>query len=174
MAILTQSGRAAIAASLAERPIHLAWGTGDPEWDAAGEQDGEVETVTATALSNEIGRRKITSWQFVVPDDENGTITVNDVADPSIKKKFSPSPDNTPTNHLFLVFKFDFDDAPAATIREIGIFINTVTNPELPAGQMYFEPDDIVDPGILLAVGHMPFFNRQPSIRQTFEHVITI
>jgi hypothetical protein len=173
MAILTQSGRAAIAAALAERPIHLAWGTGTPDWDAEGEQDGEVETVTATTLVNEIGRRKITSWQFVVPDDE-GEIIVNDPADPTDKQKFSPSPENAPTNHLFLSFKFDFDDAPAATIREIGVFTDTITDPDLPPGQMYFEPADIVDPGILLAVEHTPFFNRQPAIRNTFELVITI
>lgn len=35
MAILTQSGRAAIAASIKQQPIHLAWGTGDPAWESA-------------------------------------------------------------------------------------------------------------------------------------------
>jgi len=35
MAILTSSGRAAIAASIKEQAIHLAWGTGDPAWGSA-------------------------------------------------------------------------------------------------------------------------------------------
>lgn len=35
MSILTQSGRAAIAASLREQPIHLAWGSGDSTWESS-------------------------------------------------------------------------------------------------------------------------------------------
>ncbi|GHM58157.1 MAG: hypothetical protein sL5_11080 [Candidatus Mesenet longicola] len=34
MSILTQSGRAAIALSIKEQPIHLAWGTGDTAWES--------------------------------------------------------------------------------------------------------------------------------------------
>ncbi|NSX82965.1 hypothetical protein GOM44_00145 [Wolbachia endosymbiont of Atemnus politus] len=34
MSILTQSGRAAIAASIKEQPIHLAWGSGDANWES--------------------------------------------------------------------------------------------------------------------------------------------
>lgn len=33
MAILTQSGRAAMAASIKTQPIHLAWGNGNPDWE---------------------------------------------------------------------------------------------------------------------------------------------
>ncbi len=35
MSILTQSGRAAIAASIKEQVIHLAWGSGDPSWESS-------------------------------------------------------------------------------------------------------------------------------------------
>uniref|UniRef100_UPI00333EB550 hypothetical protein n=1 Tax=Wolbachia endosymbiont (group B) of Pilophorus perplexus TaxID=3066160 RepID=UPI00333EB550 len=35
MSILTQSGRAAIAASIKEQPIHLAWGSGDANWESS-------------------------------------------------------------------------------------------------------------------------------------------
>ena len=48
MAILTKSGRAAIAASIKQQPIHLAWGTDDPTWESA-------HTVTKTFASNQIG-----------------------------------------------------------------------------------------------------------------------
>ncbi|WP_264338620.1 hypothetical protein [Wolbachia endosymbiont (group A) of Cheilosia soror] len=34
MSILTQTGRAAIAASIKEQPIHLAWGSGDASWES--------------------------------------------------------------------------------------------------------------------------------------------
>ncbi|WMT83899.1 hypothetical protein NMD99_04280 [Wolbachia endosymbiont of Listronotus oregonensis] len=34
MSILTQTGRAAIAASIKEQVIHLAWGTGDESWES--------------------------------------------------------------------------------------------------------------------------------------------
>ncbi|MCL2344811.1 MAG: hypothetical protein FWC58_03030, partial [Desulfobulbus sp.] len=164
---LTLSGRAAIAAAVATRPLHLAWGTGDPAWDGA----PLPESTLATGLFNEIGRRALTLWQFVLPDD-NGAITINDVDDPTIIQSFAPSP--VPTNHLYLLFNFDFLDAPAATIREIGVFMGTVVDPGLPPGQKYFTPGELSDPGILLAIEHLPFFNRQPSVRQTFEQVITI
>lgn len=35
MSILTQSGRAAIAASIKEQSLHLAWGTGDAGWESS-------------------------------------------------------------------------------------------------------------------------------------------
>src|SRR6266576_1008761 len=35
MSILTQSGRAAIAASIKEQAIHLAWGSGDSTWESS-------------------------------------------------------------------------------------------------------------------------------------------
>ncbi|WP_341820847.1 hypothetical protein [Wolbachia endosymbiont (group A) of Myopa testacea] len=35
MSILTQSGRAAIAASIKEQPIHLAWGSGYARWESS-------------------------------------------------------------------------------------------------------------------------------------------
>ena len=34
MSILTQSGRAAIAASIKEQPLHLAWGSGNSSWES--------------------------------------------------------------------------------------------------------------------------------------------
>jgi hypothetical protein len=169
MAILTQSGRAAMAAAIANEAIHLAWGTGDPEWDT----EPALETATAVALFNEIGRRKATLVQFVV-EDEDGAITTTDVDDPSLQNSFSPSPENAPTNHLYLLFNFDFGDAPASTIRETGVFLGTETDPELPAGQRYFTPEEIVKPGILLAIEHLAAFNRSPSVRQTFELIITL
>lgn len=46
MAIIAESGRNAVAASVKSRQIHMAWGTGDPLWDSS----PEPEDVGATAL----------------------------------------------------------------------------------------------------------------------------
>jgi len=35
VSILTQSGRAAIAASIKEQPLHLAWGSGNSSWESS-------------------------------------------------------------------------------------------------------------------------------------------
>ena len=48
MSILTQSGRAAIAASIKEQPIHLAWGSGYSSWESSHKvekffTDGEIK-----------------------------------------------------------------------------------------------------------------------------------
>lgn len=162
MAILTQSGRAAMAAAIADQPLHLAWGSGDPAWDTT----PQPEPTSATTLVNEIGRRTVTQVQFVVPDP-GGTIVVP-------TGRFNPSPGNAPTNHLYLRFNFDFEDAPAATIREVGVFVGTEFDPALPPGQRYFAPADIVQSGILLALERIPKFDRSPAVRQNFETVITV
>jgi len=58
MSILTQSGRAAIAASIKEQPIHLAWGTGDAGWESSHRaekisftDDGEIK-LDLTTIKN--------------------------------------------------------------------------------------------------------------------------
>lgn len=162
MAILTKSGRAAMAAAIANEPLHLAWGSGSPAWDTT----PEPESTNATSLVSEIGRRTITQVQFVVPDSE-GTIIVP-------TGRFNPSPNNAPTNHLYMRFNFDFGDAPAATIREVGVFVGTQVKPDLPIGQRYFTPADILQPGTLLALERVPKFDRSPAVRQNFETVITV
>lgn len=160
MAILTFSGRAALAKAVAAKPIHLAWGAGAASWDTT----PVPEDVSATALVAEIGRREVTAWQYCVPDD-NGTIVVP-------TGKFSPSA--TPTNHLYLRFNFDFNDAAADTIREVAVFSDSKMVAGLPAGQKYFAPAEVQDPGIMLVVERFPKFNRSNAVRQSFEFVVTI
>ena len=55
-----------------------------------------------------------------------------------------------PTNNLYITTEFDFADGNGYTIREFGLFLNTITNEELPKGQKYFLPTEIEDPGELL------------------------
>ncbi len=80
-----------------------------------------------------------------------------------------------PTPYIYLRVNYDFADASSAVIREIGVFMDTVTNPDLPPGQFYFTPADLVDAGLLMAAQIIvPPINRSPSVRQTVEFVLPI
>ena len=158
MALLTLAGRAAIAAAVKAQPMHLAWGPGDGSWTVP-----PAESASSTVVTNEIGRRLISYSEFVVPD-ASGLIEVADVG------RFSIS--STPTNRLWVVTRFDFADAPTATIRQLGLFVGTTTNPALPAGQKYFTPDQIVSPGSLLQIENQAPVPRSPATREQFEILI--
>lgn len=159
MAILPKSGRAAIAKAIKEQPLHLAWGTGDAEWT-----NPPVEQTTATALMNEVGRRQVLEVAFVSPA-EDGEIAVEGAG------RFTRSV--TETNQLYLVFKFDFQDAPTDVIREIGVFVGTETDPDLPAGLQYFLPSQLANPGTLLQLENKAPIYRSASTRENFEILIT-
>lgn len=159
MAILPRSGRAAIAKAIKNQTIHLAWGLGDGEWTTP-----PAENALATELLDEIGRREAVEVAFVVPD-EDGTISIEGAG------TFTRT--ETATNQLYLSFKFDASNAPTAVIREIGVFAGTVTATGLPAGQKYFEPSEITDPGTLLQLENKTPIYRAANTRETFDILIT-
>lgn len=159
MAILTNSGRVAMAQSVKAQAIHLAWGSGSAAWDTT----PVPESISATALLAEIGRRAATYVQYCEPDEAGAIIVPTG--------RFTESA--TPTKHLYMRFAFDFTDAPTATIRELAVFVGTEIVAGLPVGQMYFEPNQVTDPGTLLVIEHIAKFERSASMRQTFEFVIT-
>ena len=167
MAILTTSGRTAMALAIMAQPVYLAWGAGSPTWDVT----PVAEDPAAAALVAEVGRRAVTLAQYVTPDPAGSIIVPNGT--------FSPSA--TPTNNIYCRFNFDFTDSPTATIREAGIFVGTQIASGLPAGQTYFVPDDtanggindVTNPGTLLVLEHFPAFTRSSAVRQSFEYVIT-
>lgn len=158
MAILTDSGRSAVAQSIKERPIHLAWGTGSADWDLA----PPTESVSTTKLLAEVGRRKVTQSLFCSPDPV-GEIVVSE-------GRFTVS--QVPTKYLYLRFAFDFLDSPDATIRELAVFIGTKAKSTTPIGQDYLLPGDVEDPGQLLVLEYIQKLQRSPQIRQQFEFVI--
>ncbi|HQT03412.1 MAG TPA: hypothetical protein PLU46_00330 [Thiotrichales bacterium] len=159
MAILTTSGRAALAAAVKQQALHLAIGEGDETW---GNQPPS-ESTAQTALLREVGRRVVDEVYFVKPAAD-GEIVVP-------TGRFSIS--SEPTNNLFIRVRFDFEDAATSTIREQALFVGTLTNPDLPLGQKYFSPSDLVDAGILLVLENSVPIVRQPSTRETFEFVVT-
>lgn len=173
MAILTNSGRAAAAMAVKAQPIHMAWGSGNPDWDLPpstpspdpGAPEGDStppESVEATALLNELGRRRATQVLFCVPDQQGELVVPTG--------RFTASA--TPTKYLYMRFAFDFTDAQASTIRELAICIGTVAKATVPAGQDYLIPSDLQDPGLLLALENIPKLVRSASVRQQFEFVI--
>lgn len=174
MAILTASGRIALAMSIAAQPIHLAWGTGNPAWDTDGVPP---EPIDASALVHEVGRRLATSVLYVTPD-ENGEVmvpvfTVSDIPQGMIQRRFAIS--DVPTNNLFMRFVFSFEDAPAAIIRELGVFVGAVGIEGLPLGQRYLIPAELANQGTLLALENLrERIIRSPNSRQSFEFVLTI
>lgn len=161
MAVLVNSGRAAAAEAIKAMPIHMAWGSGDPAWDGLGAPP--TVPLTDTGLTSEIGRRVVTQSLFCTPSS-TGEIVVP-------QGRFTVSIE--PTRHLYMRFAFGYEDAPASTIREIGIFVGTVTKNTLPPGQEYFIPSQLDDSGLLLVAERINKLERSASIRQQFEFVVT-
>lgn len=158
MPILTSTGRVVIAESISLRPIHLAWGLGDGAWTSP-----PAEALGATALINEIGRRKVTEVGFVVPDIAGEIVLPTGTFTRSL----------TPTNHLYCRTEFDFADASSSVIREIGLFVGTTVVGGLPPGQNYFTPAQIATPGKILHLENLAPIYRSSAIRPSFEVVIT-
>lgn len=159
MAILTNSGRVAMAQSVKDQPVHMAWGSGNAAWDTT----PVPESITSTALLAEIGRRTASYMAYCEPD----------VAGEIIVPTGTFSETATPTKHLYMRFAFDFTDAPTSSIRELAVFVGTQVEAGLPPGQMYFEPADVAAPGTLLVIEHIQKFERSAAVRQTFEFVVT-
>lgn len=173
LATLTTTGRAAIARAIMARPLHLAWGTGDEAWDA---DEAELPSlVDATALRAEIGRRAVTTSGFVSPDPQGGiVIPVGQRPDGSVEEARYAQVEG-PTPYIYLRVNYDFADAANAVIRELGLFMDTETAPDLPPGQRYFHPGELASPGLLLAAQILsPPINRSPAVRQTIEFVLPI
>lgn len=158
MAILTKSGRVVIAESIASRPVHIAWGTGDGSWTTP-----PGESIIATNLLNEVGRRLATVVGFVVPDVNGAIVMPNGT-------KFTLS--GTPTSNLYVTAEFDFVDASSSVIREAAIMVGTEIVAGLPAGQKYFTPDQVTNPGRLLQIEYFEPIFRSPAVRETYQAVI--
>ncbi len=159
MAILTKSGREAMAKAVGKQPIFMGWGKGGPEWNKA----MPSESVNATGLIDAVGYRRASEIKFCKPDQKGAIIIPSG--------RFAVS--EATTNHLYLKFVFDFDDAKGKTIQEIGVFIATKAKEGLPEGQFYFLPDQIENKGDLLLLEHRKPLHREIGVRETFEFVVS-
>lgn len=177
MAILTSSGRAAQAIATASKPLHLAWGAGDPSWDGA----TPAEPVEATSLVAEIGRRGGPQLAFVVRDDLEGEIALPNGKWRSVG---IPGPDGNPvqgvpSGSLYARWRFDYVDGMSptpATIRELGVFLGTVVSPGVLAavpGQSYFTPSELQATGTLLSLQRIARFTRTGDTNPEFSFILT-
>lgn len=159
MAVLTTSGRIAIATAIKARTAHLAWGSGDPAWG----NSPPSPPVNATALVAEIARRKANQVEYCVAAS-SGAISVPE-------GRFDIT--STPTNNLYFKFHFEFADAPTATIREAAIFLDTVLAAGVPSGQFYLLPAEVAQPGTMLVLERLTPIIRASTKRELFEFVVT-
>lgn len=173
LATLTNSGRAAIANAIIQRELHLAWGEGDPAWDA---DDAVLPSlIDWTSLQHEIGRHIVTKKRFCTPDTD-GDIVIPTVLTPNGKTsdvRYRLVDEITP--YIYMQTKFEFADAARSVVRELGIFMDTKVREEVPKGQRYFTPDQIEDPGIMLTAQlAIPRINRSESFQMLFDFVMPI
>jgi hypothetical protein len=159
---LVDDGRTAFAVGFLNEDLHLAWGSGDEDWDDPGEYpDGAPEPDSDdTELENELGRRVVTQASYVDPD-EDGEIEFPDA-------NFSIS--TSPTRRIYLRTSFLKTEEPAAVIREVGLFMGTQTLSE----DDYLEPGDITDPGRMVILYRFAGITRSAARREVFEFVITV
>lgn len=173
IATVTHSGRAALIAALIRQPLHLAWGTGDPAWEDEGAELPSL--VYSTALVNEIGRRVPSLVGFALPDEEGDIIVAKGLRPDGTVEKARYKRSEEPTPYLYVQVLYDFEEASQSVIREIALFMDTVTNPDLPPGKRYFLPGDIADPGTVVAAQiFKPGFTRSPSIQQGINFVMPL
>jgi hypothetical protein len=158
-AVLTTSGRIAIATAIKARTAHLAWGSGDAAWG----NTPPAPPANSTALLAEVGRRKATLVDYCAADAA-GAISVPE-------GKFSVSA--TPTNNLYFKFHFEFEEGVGSTIREQALFLDTVLAAGVPSGQFYLTPAQVAQPGTLLVIERRAPIIREITTRQLFEFVVT-
>jgi len=165
MAVLTISWRTAVAVSLMAQPLHFAWGRGDAGWDLTPVGASQ----SATSLVSEVGRIIPSIIGYCVPVG-SGDPLPDDIIVPTGRYRASESP----TNLLHVRCDFDYGDAVTESIREAGLFMGTVVADGVAPGQRYFEPGEITEQGMLLAIERFPRIIRSSQVREIFEYVLEL
>lgn len=104
--------------------------------------------LTETALVDEVGRGRITNIDFVLPVGETTDPDARILAIGNQTYAFS----DTPTRMLLVRARLAPGDAVGKDISEIGLFSGCEVVAELPQGQLFYDPDQIVTPGTLLVL----------------------
>jgi hypothetical protein len=119
--ILTSKGHTAIARALIEQDYYLAWGglaVGQQPW----ETHPDAVDVSATTMYREVGRQKVTLKKYAYLDP-NGSIVVDD-------KQWSLT--DEPTPNIYVQFKFDANAASNEVLYQLGVWVDTLPNKDLP------------------------------------------
>ena len=157
MAILTESGRIAVAEYITAQPLYMAWGNGSAAWDAT----PVLPSVDDVALVAEVGRLKAATVQYAVPS------TTGSIELPEGKFNISA----TPTKYLLLNFEFAYTHAVGQDIRELAVFVGTTAKPAAGAAT-YLAPDQILAAGRMMVVERVAKFTRASNTKQKFTYVI--
>ena len=175
IATITKSGRSAIAAAIAAKPVHIAWGSGVASWDSLGDAD-LPSLIDCKSLYAEVGIREASVVGFCVPDEAGDIVVpIGLSADGTTVETARYQQKTEPTPYLYIRCAFDFGDAKNDTIREVGIILDAKPKADLPSGQQYFTPDEMATPGSLLAIQIVrPKILRSPAVRQIIEMVLPI
>ena len=158
MAILTESGRIAVAQYISSQSIHMAWGNGAIAWDTL----PVLPSVNDTTLVAEIGRLVATTVQYATPI-AGGAISL-----PEGTFNVSASP----TKFLLLTFEFSYSQAVGQDIRELAVFVGSTAKSSVATGTTYLTPDQIQSAGQMLVVERVAKFTRQANTKQKFTYVI--
>lgn len=102
--------------------------------------------LTGTALVAEAGRISVSAIHHIVPFDEAEDPAANFVIVEGIKYALVAEP----SRMLLFLGHLAASDGVGGPIREYGLFSRCSVDPDLPLGQTYFEPTDIVEAGTLI------------------------
>tara|TARA_B100001094_G_C18153963_1_gene785350 strand:- start:1364 stop:1849 length:486 start_codon:yes stop_codon:yes gene_type:complete len=160
MAILTESGRIALAKRVKELPIFMAWGEGE----GASSKDGNIEK-----LKTPLGILNAAEVAYVT------SVDINQQAEIDVDTgKFNRSKSGVPTKHLYFKFQFDFEDAQGKIIKELGVFVGKkVGAPQDTGYQQTSKMNAIIKACDLLLFELRKPIHRDEGVRETFEFVIT-
>ncbi|ABS14213.1 hypothetical protein I6H96_02405 [Brucella anthropi] len=171
MAVFTQGGRVALAKALLDMTFFLAIGQGDPAWDsvpppATPEEQAALDAAMSVlvGLDEFVGVTRTRDKYFVAPDPD-GAILMADGA------RYSQS--SEATQFVYVRFQLDLADASGTTLREAGIYINTVLDSAVPGGQTYIPASQITQLGSMIEVDRFAPIIRDGSIGQTFSFILT-
>lgn len=103
-------------------------------------------TLTSQALVSETGRVSVTAVHYIVPFDEAEDPGANFVIVEGAKYALVDGP----SRMLLFLGHLGAADGIGGPIREYGLFSRCVVDPDLPPGQTYFEPSNIVEGGTLI------------------------
>lgn len=147
--------------------IYVAMGKGLAAWGSSPPDPSLSQTAMTLdgGVTTEIGRRKAAQVTWAT------TVQAGSVGGPIVTDKGTFYLAATPTNYLYILGQFDFEDGVDETVREVGVF-GGVTHSGNDANLIL--PAQLTDPGSLMAVSRFAGFVRVNTVKQNFEFVIEL
>lgn len=119
---------------------------------------------SASALNAALGLLETQNKQYVTPNNSTGLIVTG------AGEKWDNS--GSPTPYIYLEAAFDFADEPSATIKELGVYIDSTFSGSPPPEQTYFPNAGISSIGQLLNIEYITPIVRSGSQNGVFKTVL--